>query len=175
MNKGFIYAIFLIFFASANAFGTTIDSNFGYQRCNYHKFTFLFMKIYDTYLCFDDVKYLDNDKIYETDFSLAINYDMNFKKDELSESSIEEMNRYYEIPKATQKSYYQELMTIFPNVKSGDIIEARYKKQGVVEFYHNQKLTGKITTKEFSRRFLDIWLHRNNKYQSMIKDLFKNE
>lgn len=97
---------------------------------------------------------------------------MNFEKEELSQSSIEEMNRYYKLNIQDQDSYYQQLLSIFPNVQKGDIIEAKYYKNGITEFYHNKELKGQINNREFSEKFLDIWLYKENKYKKMTRDLF---
>lgn len=97
---------------------------------------------------------------------------MKFNKYELSESSIEEISRYYTLDNKDLKSYYEQLVRIFPDVKKNDSIEARYNKKGYVNFYHNNKFTGKINDAKFSEIFLNIWLHKNNKYQNMIKDLY---
>ena len=153
----------------------SIQKDFAYKICNYHEFTFVILKIYDAYLCTNNGEYLKPGKIYETDFSLILRYNMNFDKEELAKSSIEEINRYYQVTKKDQQLYHKKLMSIFPDVKKGGEIEARYSKNGFVELFYNKKLTGKITDSKFSRIFLDIWLHKDNKYQKMIKELFKNE
>jgi hypothetical protein len=66
-------------------------------------------------------------------------------------------------------------MLIFPDIKKGDIIEAKYSKKGNISFYHNKSLTGKINESEFSQKFLDIWLYKDNKYKKMTNDLFKRK
>lgn len=167
--------IFLFAINGALALSKFATQKFGYKYCNHHKFTFLLLKIYDSYLCTNDKKYFFPEVIFKTNFSLIINYDMNFDKEELSKSSIEEINRYYNIDKNTQRKYFEELLLIFPNVKKGDIIEAKYHKKGVVSFYHNKSKTGEIINKDFAKIFLNIWLHKDNKYQKMTKDLFKND
>lgn len=157
---------------SSQALAKIAPGEYNYRFCNHHKFTFLFFKVYDAYLCFDDPQNIAPGEIFARDFSLIIDYDMNFDKEELAKSSIEEMNRYYQLSQMTQDAYFKNLMGIFPDVKKNDIIEARYFSQGRVEFYHNKILSGEISNKEFSRIFLDIWLHKNNKYQDMIEGLY---
>ena len=168
-----IIALFIALILPATAKANLSPQEFGYKLCNHHKFTFLLLKAYDVYLCINDKEYLYPEEIFKTNFSLVINYNMNFDKNELSKSLIEEINRYYDVNKKDQNSYYIQLMSIFPGVKKGDIIEAKYSKNGVVSFYHNKSLTGKITELEFSQKFLDIWLYKDNKYKSMTKDLFR--
>jgi hypothetical protein len=170
MLKIFLVISALLFSFSAKA---NLDAkDFGYKSCNHHQFTFVLLNVYDVFLCLDDKQYLYPKKIFETDFSLIINYNMNFDKEELSKSSIEEINRYYELSQKTQNIYYEELISIFPNIQKGDIIEAKYNKKGTVSFYHNKSLTGKINDAKFAKIFLDIWLYENNKHKKMTKDLF---
>lgn len=167
-----IIALFVLLILPVTAKANIISEEFGYKSCNHHKFTFLLLKAYDVYLCVDDKEYLYPEEIFKTDFSLIINYNMNFDKSDLSKSSIEEMNRYYDLDEKDQNIYYDQLMLIFPDVKKGDIIEAKYSKKGNVSFYHNKSLTGKILEAKFSKIFLDIWLYKDNKYKKMTKDLF---
>ena len=144
-----------------------------YKYCNHHNFTYFLLDVYDIYLCINNKDALKKDRIYHNNFSIFIQYNMNFDKKELSKSSIKEINRYYNITNLEQNKYYQKLFDIFPNVKKNDIIEAKYNKNGTATLYHNDNISGRIDDKKFSKIFLNIWLHPNNKYQKMIKDLFK--
>ena len=177
MIKILLCTIFL-FFSSSNLLAQEINSvkkEFNYKTCNYHEFNFMFFKVYDSYLCLNEAQYLRPEAIYQADFSLIIRYNMNFDKEELAKSSIKEINRYYEVSKKDQESYYKKLVEIFPDVSKGSEIEARYSKKGFVELYYNKALTGKIHDSKFSQIFLDIWLYKDSKYPKAIKDLFKNE
>jgi hypothetical protein len=157
---------------STNAKAELNSQNFGYKSCNHHKFTVFFAKIYDIYLCNEEARYLYPEEIFKDNFSLIIQYNMKFSKEELSDSSIEEMNRYYSLSKEDQNIYYNKLVSIFQNVEKGDVIEAKYNKKGTIHFYRNKVLTGKIDDAKFSRIFLDVWLYKDNKYKEMTKDLF---
>jgi hypothetical protein len=162
-----------MFLLCFSAKASEISKDYGYKLCNYHKFTFMLLKVYDVYLCGNDGEYFKPKEIYKTNFSLIINYNMNFDKEELSKSSIDEINRYYDVTQKDQDAFYEKLMEVFPDVKSGDVIEARYGKNGELTFYHNKLFTGKINSERFSQLFLDIWLYKDNKYQKMTKNLFK--
>lgn len=166
-----IIAISLLF--SGNIYSQNFVEKSNYKYCNDHNFTYFFLDVYDIYLCSNNLKSLKAAYIYQDNFSIFIQYNMNFDREELSESSIKEINRYYDISQMEQQKYYQKLLNIFPNVKKTDIIEARYHKNGVTKFYHNKNLTGEIKNANFSKIFLDIWLHQDNKYQRMIKDLYQ--
>lgn len=127
------------------------------------------MKIYDTYLCSQNIENITPRNIYENNFSLIINYNLSFDAKILAQSSIKEMKKYYKLE--SEENYYNKLLNIFPNVKRGDVIEAKYK-DGIVELYYNQKFTGTIADENFSKMFLDIWLHPKNQYKNMHKHLF---
>lgn len=173
-----LFCTILLSFVTFNLAAKDIDlvqDEFGYKTCNYHEFNFMFFKVYDSYLCLNEKQYLQPEKVYGTDFSLILRYNMNFDKVELAKSSIEEINRYYEVTKKDQSSYYKKLLLVFPDVKKGGEIEARYNKKGFVQLYYNKVLTGKISDEKFSKIFLDIWLHKDSKYPKAIKDLFKDE
>lgn len=144
-----------------------------YEKCNHHKFTFMLLKVYDVYLCADTEENFYPDKIFADDFSLSINYNMSFSKQELVDSSLEEISRYYVLNEEQKNIYANELFLIFKDVHKGDVIEARYSSDGSTSFFYNQSFIGKIKEREFSKIFLDIWLHKNNKYAAMTKDLFK--
>jgi hypothetical protein len=170
-----ITALFVALILPIPAKSNLAPQEFGYKSCNHHKFTFLLLKAYDVYLCANDKEYLYPEEIFLTNFSLIINYNMDFDKDELSKSSIEEINRYYDVNKKDQNRYYNQLISIFPDVKKGDIIEIKYSKNGVASFYHNKSLIGQISEMKFSKTLLDIWLYKDNKYKSMTNDLFRRD
>lgn len=168
-----IVILICIIFISSTVRANNIIKNSNYKYCNFHNFTYFFLDIYDIYLCVNEKKFFAQEKIYQNNFSIIIQYNMNFSNKELAKSSIEEISRYYDINDSDKTKYYQKLLTIFPNIKKTDIIEARYSN-GTTKLYHNQNFTGKIKNNKFSKIFLDIWLHKNNKYQTMIKDLYRN-
>lgn len=165
-----IILIFLIIIVATNIKANDFSLKSNYKYCNHHNFTYFLLDIYDIYLCHDNKNFLKYSKIYKSNFSIFIQYNINFKKEELAKSSIEEINRYHNIDNTAK--YYQKLLSIFPNVKKSDIIEARYSEYKV-KLYHNGNFTGAIEDIYFSKIFLDIWLSENNKYQDMIKDLYQ--
>lgn len=171
MRKIFLFTLLIY---SSSSF-LVYAKNDAYKLCNHHKFTFFMLKIYDIYLCTNETKNLSPEKIFNSDFALKIEYNMSFNKEKLAQSSIKEIKRYYKINKATENKYYQSLITIFPNVETGDIINTEYNLPGEISFYHNGLEVGEITDPKFAREFLDIWLHRNNKYKKMSIELFDEQ
>ena len=149
-----------------------------FDNCNHYNFKWFGIKIYDVYLCSDDIKNINPSNLYSNNFSLVIIYDKAFDKERLTKRSITEMQKYHTLK--DQSYYYNKLLEVFVDVKKLDTIEAKYKivakngtKKAVVEFYYNNNLTGIIEDKIFAEMFLNIWLHPKNNYKNMHKDLFK--
>jgi hypothetical protein len=127
------------------------------------------IKVYDINLWTDATRWS-----YENKFALQIKYNINIKREKFTESSIEEIKRYYKIDDKIAE-YTAKFNEVFPNVKKGDIITAIYTpNNGQTELFYNSKSTGKITDKGFSRVFLDIWLHENNHYEESACKLRRN-
>ncbi len=163
------YPITLLFILSINP--VQAQSTRDYKFCNHHKFTYFKLKIYDINLCNSQSQSLNYQNLYNQDFALVIHYNINIKRQKFAESSMEEIARYYQLGGLEQKDYYNQLLRNFVDVKSKDQITAVYQASGVTTFYHNQKETGKITDKRFSKIFLDIWLHPKAYYGDMRDDL----
>ena len=132
------------------------------------------MKIYDVSLCVVDKNHFNINEIFDHDFALKIHYNMDIKKTEIIKSSLAEMERYSKISNQEEQQYYHQLNNIFPDVQKNDIIIAQYHHLGHIIFFHNNIFIGKILNPELSKIFLDIWLHPQNKYRKMTKNLFKN-
>ncbi|MES2678211.1 MAG: chalcone isomerase family protein [Pseudomonadota bacterium] len=159
----------LIFFFSINSANAQSISD--YKFCNHYKFTYFKLKIYDINLCNNQNQSLNYQDLYDQDFALIIEYNINVKRQKFAESSMEEIARYYKLSDLEQKNYYNQLLKVFVDVKPKDQIAAVYQASGVTTFYHNQKETGKITDKNFSKIFLNIWLHPQAHYADMRDDL----
>ena len=163
--------IFLCFFSISNLYANHDQQ---YKFCNHHKFTFLLTKIYDIYLCVDNENNLNYEELYQHSFILRINYNKGFSKEKLAKSSLNEMNKYAEITSTEQKSYYQQLIDIFPDIYKNDNLEVFYQNKNSLSFYYNHQYIAIIDDKKFIRRFLNIWLHKDNKYPKMHKNLFSS-
>ncbi len=142
-----------------------------YKFCNHHKFTYFKLKVYDINLCNNQSQQVNYQNLYSQDFALVIQYNINIKGQKFAESSMEEIARYYKLNDAERKNYYDQLLKIFVDVKPKDQIAAVYQASGVTTFYHNRKETGRIVDKNFSKIFLDIWLHPQAHYADMRDDL----
>jgi hypothetical protein len=167
MKKLILIIIFVIFLPAKAKAASMQD----YKYCNHHKFTYFLLKVYDIYLCNNKEPSLSHQNLYSQNFALIINYNINIKRQKFAESSLEEINRYYDLSEKKKKNYYNQLLNIFVNVEPKDQIAAIYNPSGTTTFFYNQKQTGKITNKTFSKIFLNIWLHPKAHYKDMMQDL----
>ncbi len=165
--KKCLIILFFIFLINPAKAQTVSD----YKFCNHHKFTYFKLKIYDINLCNNQNQSVNYQDLYNQDIALIIEYNINIKRQKFAESSMEEIARYYELSDAEKKNYYDELLKVFVDVKPKDQIAAIYQPSGITTFYHNQKETGKITDKNFSKIFLNIWLHPQAYYADMRNNL----
>lgn len=129
----------------------------------------LLLHVYDAAVWTDDATWS-----MDSTFALEIHYDLDFDNDELADRSIDEMRHVGTVSKAQEPSYHDQLMKIFPNVKSGDVITALYMPGKGLTFYHNDKKVGVITDKQFAEGFLSIWLSPNTSEPQLRQALLGN-
>ena len=172
MRKFFCF-LFLAAFSTqaAQAFEAPTKN---YKFCNSYEFKFAFLKIYDVFLCNNKTANLNLKNLYSQDFSLLIKYSQNIKSQKLVEASIDEIKKTNQLNTAEEKIYATKLAQIFPNVKTADVITASYQaSRGRTIFTHNNQPTGEILERDFSQKFLNIWLGQNASYPKMREALFK--
>ena len=146
-----------------------------YQQCSYERLTIFFMKIYDAFLCKDDISDLNYDKLFTEKFALTIKYWRSFSSTQLSNSSLEEIQRNYVVSEERAKYIVATLAKIFPDVSRKDQISAVYKPIGVVEFYKNSQPIGTINDPEFAEQFMNIWLHPKARFVKSRDRLMANK
>jgi hypothetical protein len=96
-------------------------------------------------------------------FALDITYALAVKRDDLVDTSMQEMTRLRNPSAATQSRWNASLKSVFPSVASGDrLLGVSIPGKGA-RFYHNGKLTGEVADSAFSEAFFAIWLDGNTK------------
>jgi Chalcone isomerase-like len=96
-------------------------------------------------------------------FALDITYALAVKRDDLVDTSMQEMIRLRNPNAATQSRWNASLKSVFPSVVSGDRLLGVSLPGKGARFYHNGKLTGEVTDSAFSEAFFAIWLDGNTK------------
>lgn len=108
---------------------------------------------------------------YSEKFAIYIRYNMNFSREDLAKRSIDEIERLHDLSDPVKKSYYQNLLQIFANVKKGDEKVAVFIPQKGVEMFFNNQLIGKISDPQLARLFVDIWLDERGSFPKVTKKL----
>jgi hypothetical protein len=96
-------------------------------------------------------------------FALDITYALAVKRDDLVDTSIQEMTRLRNPNAATLSRWSASLKSVFPSVAAGDRLLGFSTPGKGVRFYHNGKLTGEVSDTAFSDAFFAIWLDSNTK------------
>jgi hypothetical protein len=130
------------------------------QLCGQGSFRFFGFKVYDARLfgaCPGDV--------FSHPFALVLNYQRSISRDQLVQSSVDEIRRISgnTIAPPTLQRWRQEMRQSFVDVQSGDSITGVYLPGQGARFYVNDQLHHSIDDPQFARAFFGIWLDRDTR------------
>lgn len=129
-------------------------------------YKWLFLHIYEAKLWAEK-----GDNIYSRPLLLELKYSRSFKGKDIVEQSIKELTNTGS-PKLDIEKWRESLLKIFPDVKEGDVIQAKYDPvSGVVFSLNLTKELGRISDPHSSKTFLDIWLGENTSDPELRKIL----
>lgn len=155
--------LIIIFFAAKSSFANDFDN---LKLIGKAELKFLGFKLYDIELRGESEKFSYNQKL-----AIKINYDKNFSKEELAETSIDEISRINNIDrKSIEDPYKSNFKQLFVDVKKGDEKIAIYDPNFGLTLFYNGKLVGKINDAIFAKRFIDIWLSDKARFKK-VRDL----
>jgi Chalcone isomerase-like len=121
----------------------------------------LLFKVYDATLWSSSEK--SNPLEESAPFALDITYALSVKRDDLIDTSLQEMTRLRNPNAAVISRWSASLKSVFPSVVTGDRLLGVSTPGKGVKFFHNGKLTGEVTDTAFSEAFFAIWLDSNTK------------
>ena len=125
--------------------------------------SFLGFKLYDI-----ELRGKNSEFSYDQKLSIRIIYNKNFSKEELTETSIDEICRINSLKREDIEMIYRKnFAKLFVDVKKGDTKIAIFNPKFGLEFYYNDQLTGKINDVVFARRFIDIWLSDKARFKKV--------
>jgi len=125
--------------------------------------TFLGLKFYDIELKGESHEFSYNQKL-----AIRIIYNKSFSKEELINTSIDEICRINSLQRQDIEAVYREKFDkIFVDVKKGDEKIAIYDPKFGLMLYYNNQLTGKINDIIFAKRFIDIWLSDKARFKKV--------
>lgn len=126
----------------------------------------MFWDVYDAQLYSDSGNYEDAEKT-----ALKLTYLRDIEAEDLVETTQEEWERLdYEINDQA-KSWLSKLNEIWPDVTDGDCITLVTEADGTSIFYGNDGELGRVDDKEFSERFLAIWLSKESRFKDERNEL----
>jgi Chalcone isomerase-like len=117
------------------------------------QFTAMWLTVYDAALWTDAPKWS-----WDSPFAISLLYHMDIDSKDLSEKSVEEIEKISPLTDAQTESYTAQFDKLFPDVREGDEITAIYIPGKATYVYHNGTQTGSITDPDFAKRFMSIWL-----------------
>jgi hypothetical protein len=127
-------------------------------------FTWYFFDIYHVKVWTLDNELPDTKK----PFIMTYDYRRDIKAKDLIKTSQEEW-KDLELCNAKQSQLWSnELTKIWPDIKSGDQLTAWFNGSDT-QFYQKKKFLGKISGKDFSEAFFQIWLHPKSQTASLRK------
>lgn len=109
----------------------------------------------------------------ENPYALGIQYKMNFSREELVKTTLEEMSRIGGRSMESVQKWEADLEEAFPDVKKGETIVAYRTPAGATRFYHNGVFRYEIANKSFARDFFSIWLDADTQTKDLRKALLK--
>ena len=91
-------------------------------------------------------------------FALELAYLRDFSNEEITNRSLQEMQRQAGGLLTTSEAWRKLLRSAFPDVRKGDRILGIHRPGDGVTFLTNGKITGVVRDPDFARRFFGIWL-----------------
>jgi Chalcone isomerase-like len=107
-------------------------------------------------------------------FALDITYAMSVKRDDIIDTSIQEITRLRNPSAATLSKWSNAMKSVIPSVATGDRLLGLSVPGKSARFYLNGKLIGEVNDPVFSEAFFAIWLDNNTKKPDMRRALLAN-
>lgn len=130
------------------------------------EYKWLFLHIYEARLWSEG-----GEDLYSKPLLLELKYKRDFNGKDIAEQSVKELVSAGH-PKKEMEEWRKKLVSIFPDVKEGDRILAKYEPKNGITFYLNtDKELGRLPDYDSSKKFLDIWLGEKTSAPELRKQL----
>lgn len=129
------------------------------------QFSVLFWDIYQSrlYTKSGGFKEINSSVVFEN------HYQINIDKQQLIDKTIEQWQKM-QIPTQNYQQYIPLLMTLWPDINSGDTLAITVGESSSY-FYYNDQYIGMIKDKKFAELFLGIWLSPNTTHPAFRQKL----
>jgi hypothetical protein len=141
----------------------------GWRRRGSATLRVLLFKVYDATLWSSPEK--SNPLEDAAPFALDITYSMSVKRDDIIDTSIQEIVRLRNPSAATLSKWTSAMKTVIPSVVTGDRLLGLSVPSKGARFYLNGKLIGEVNDPIFSEAFFAIWLDNNTTKPDMRRAL----
>lgn len=91
-------------------------------------------------------------------FALSLVYQRSISGKTIAETSIQEIRRLYKTDEFQLAAWYEQMLSIFPDVHKGSRLTGFRTREGHTVFFRNDQKIGEITDPDFTRAFFSIWL-----------------
>jgi hypothetical protein len=126
----------------------------------------MFWKIYDAKLAAANGEWKK-----DTSFALSLTYLRDFDGEEIASRSVDEMREIGYEDEVLLAKWFEQMRSVFPNVKEGENITGVMDENQHTHFYYEGRLIGSIDDKSFGQSFFDIWLNEKTSEPKMRKQL----
>ncbi len=118
-------------------------------------------KIYEAHLISNQA--IELERWQRQPFALALNYVRSVSGTQIGNSSADELTRLNIGTEAQRQRWKEQMLTLFVDVKAGDVIVGLHQPNAATQFYLNDKPLGKIDEPDFGAAFFAIWLDPKTK------------
>lgn len=126
----------------------------------------MFWKIYDAKLAAPNGEWKK-----DTPFALSLTYLRDFDGEEIASRSVDEMRDIGYKDEMLLAKWFEQMRSVFPNVKEGENITGVMDNQQNTHFYYDGNLIGSIEDQSFGQAFFDIWLNEKTSEPKMRRQL----
>jgi hypothetical protein len=136
------------------------------------KFSYFSLHIYDAAL-YATSKDFNTQQLTEVRYALALHYARDLQGHKIAERSEQEMARGEVATQEERLLWLQQMKTLFPDVKKGDVLIGLHTPQKGTRFFHNSKLLGEVSDPRFAQAFFGIWLSEKTSAPRLREALLK--
>jgi hypothetical protein len=126
----------------------------------------MFWDIYDAKLSAMNGEYQEG-----TPMALSLSYLRDFDGEDIASRSIDEMRDLGYKDEILLAKWFEQMRSLFPNVKKGENITGALDEKQSTHFYYQGMSLGIIEDVNFSKAFFGIWLNENTSEPKMRKKL----
>ncbi len=126
----------------------------------------MFWKIYDAKLAAPNGEWKK-----DTPFALSLTYLRDFDGEEIASRSVDEMRDIGYEDEVLLAKWFEQMRSVFPNVKEGENITGVMDNEQRTHFYYDGNLIGSVEDQSFGQAFFDIWLNEKTSEPKMRKQL----